>query len=190
MFTAFILVSSAQNSSTKTSEIGLNLHGPYSFGIMYKTGSENSKIRITLLSLNGANSTSKYDTYPASSNSGGGIAFNFGFEKRKSITNNLSFYSGPETLLSFRKSGYKDRQTSYSDKDLTISPGLGLTLGFIYRINDDINISAEVIPSILYSYSKSVNRNGGKETTDIRKAFEYGLSNFSLTLSFRLGKKN
>jgi hypothetical protein len=189
---ALALDSFTQGIPTKNREIGLCLNAPSSFGIRYRTGGENLLIRFTLLSINGNNNSDKYNSNQATKNSSGGIGLNFGLEKRKSITNSLGFYIGSDLLMSYSKNSYENPQTPLSNKSWTISPGLGLVLGFVYKINEDINISAEVVPSIVYSYSKSTTVAPATDITQIGKGFSYGLTNSvgSLTLSFTLGKKN
>jgi hypothetical protein len=94
--------------------------------------------------------------------------------------------------MSYSRENYENPQWSQNSKYWAVSPGIGVVLGFIYKISSDINISAEVVPSIVYSYNKSTDTNNGTKTVQIGKGFNYGLTNSvgNLTLSFRLGKKN
>ena len=149
-------------------------------------------LRFTLLSLNGGNGSNKYNSDQSVRNGNGAIGLNIGFEKRKYIAKNLSFFSGSDLLMSYYRHVYKDPQSSFSNNDWTISPEIGLVLGFNYKINEDINISAEVVPSVEYSYSKSISRNDTSESVQIGKGLSYGFTSSvcNLTLSFRFGKKN
>jgi hypothetical protein len=67
-----------------------------------------------------------------------------------------------------------------------------LVLGLGYKFNNDISISAEVVPSFLYSYTKNTTTSAGEESVSTSSGFDYGLSSTgtNLTLSFRLGKKD
>ncbi len=187
------IFSQAQDTNSKVREIGINLNGPSSFGIRYRSGNEQSLLRLTLLSINGENSNNK-DSDGSIKRSSIGFGFNIGFEKRRSITNNLCFYYGSDLLNSYNRETYEYPSTNlFSDnsKYWTLSPGLGIILGFNYKINNDINISAEVVPSIWYSYSKATyGRDDGSQTKNTTTRFKYGLSSSAanLTLSFRLGK--
>ena len=184
------LNSLAQDISTKNREIGLSLNGPYAFGLRYKIGEENTRFRLTLLSMNGVNRTNKNDLNQTKSSSLG-FALNFGFEKRKSITERLCFYAGSDLLVSYGTNHYKYLSTS-SSTDWTISPGIGLVLGFNYKISDDFNISAEVVPSIAYSYVEYTSVNGDIKSIQIEKRINYGFTNSvgNVTISFKLGKKS
>ena len=121
-----------------------------------------------------------------------GVGFNIGFEKRKLISDNLSIYCGSDLLTSYNINTNEYDNMSQKSKTWTISTGLGVVLGFVYKINSDINISAEVLPSFNYSFGRSTLNSNGVDTIQKNSGFNYGLSDIgaNLTLSFRLGKKN
>jgi hypothetical protein len=80
--------------------------------------------------------------------------------------------------------------TNVSNTDLSFSSGLGLLLGFNYQISSKINISAEVMPSISYSFTKSSSDFEGTIYKSKSNAINYGLrtNGVNLTISFNIGK--
>jgi hypothetical protein len=183
--------SAAQLANSSIRELGINLSGS-TFGIRYKTGNENTLFRLTLLSLSGSSSNYKSPTNNESRSNSQGLGFNFGFEKRKLVSDGLNIYFGSDILTSYQRNTYKNNYSSISQSstDLSLSPGLGLVLGFNYEISSKINISAEVMPSISYVYTKSTSNNDGTITKNTRTGLDYGLrtSGVNLTLSFNIGK--
>jgi len=180
----------AQDGNTSIHEFGLNLSGPHTFGIRYRTGSENTLLRLTLSSIEGSDQNSKAATNTSKFGSAG-IAFNIGFEKRRLISDNLSLYIGSDLLSSYGSNTANYDNLSQKSDTWTLSEGLGLVLGFVYRINSDLDISAEVLPSISYSYGKTTTSSNGGNTSQTNTGFNYGLGDTgaNLTLSFRFGNK-
>jgi hypothetical protein len=178
----------AQDLNPTTHEIGLNLSGPHTFGVRYRTGSEDKLLRLTLLSIEGSNLKNTSST-GVSKNGFAGAGFNIGIEKRKPVADNLNFYLGPELLTSYTFN--TDKFGTQKTVTWNISAGIGLVLGFVYKINSYIDISAEFLPSINYSLGRSNLNNGGIKSTQKNTGITYGLSDTgaNLTLSFRLGKK-
>jgi len=183
------LFSEAQAVNTKIREVGINLSGP-TFGIRYRAGNEFNLLRLTLLSISGTSYNYKLPSNTESKNRSQGLGFNFGYEKRKSISEDLYIYFGSDILASYNRNTDKYDSPSQTYKTFTFSPGLGIILGFIYQISSNINISAEVMPSILYSISKTTNDNGGTVTKYSSSGLNYGLRSdgVNLTISFKLGK--
>jgi len=178
----------AQSNEGKTRELGINLSGS-TFGLRYKTGNENTLLRLTLMSING--SSYKYKSSSSTSkNNSIGLGFNFGFEKRKIVSDGLIIYYGSDFLTSVNKEINKTDLPSITHTYLTISPGIGFVWGFCYNISDKINITAEVMPSVSYSYSKETNETELSTTKYTHSGLNYGLetSGINLTLSFAIGK--
>ena len=192
LITIIHLTIAAQDINQKVHELGISLDGPSRFGVRYRSGSEVTMFRLTLLSISGGNNYYSSRSDPTIMNGYYGLGFNTGIEKRNNISNDLSFYYGSDILLSYGGSKSDDPTCSNSSKNWTASTGLGLVLGFVYKINSNINISAEIVPSLGYSFGKSTNTNNGTTTTQTNKGIDYGLTNSvgNVTLSFRLGKKN
>jgi hypothetical protein len=186
------VASIAQDVKNRIHEAGISFSSFNSFGVRYKTGTEKTLFRLTLLSVNGNNNNTKRNYTAYANNSSFGLGFNIGFEKRKSITDMLDSYSGIDIQTSYESEHQEFNQSNLDAKSWTISPGIGIILGLNYRINENLNFSAEVIPSLRYSINKSTNINNGVETNDTNTSFYYGFSNIgaSLNLSYRFGKKN
>lgn len=192
LITIIHLTIAAQDINQKVHEIGISLDGPGSFGVRYRSGSEVTMLRLTLLSISGGNNSYSSRSHPTIMNGFYGLGFNTGLEKRKPVSDNLSFYYGSDILLSYGGNKSDDPTWSNGTKSWSASTGLGIVLGFVYKINNDINISAEIVPSLEYSFGKSTNTNNGTTTTQTNTGIDYGLTNSvgNVTLSFRLGKKN
>ncbi len=191
-FIIFILVivpfySFGQNTIPRIREVGLNLSGPHTFGVRYRSGNENTLLRLTLSSLAGSNQSYK-TTSGSNKNGATGIAFNIGFEKRKLVSDNLTCYIGSDLLTSYTSNTNESDNLSQKSTTWNVSAGLGLVLGFMYKINNDINLTAELLPSIGYTYGKSTTNFNGTKTVQTNTGINYGLSDTgaNLTLSFRL----
>jgi len=181
----------AQDSNSAIHEFGLNLSGPHTFGIRYRAGSENTLLRLTLSSIEGSDQNSKAASNTSKFGSAG-LAFNIGFEKRRLISDKLSLYIGSDLLTSYGSNTANYDNLSQKSDTWTLSEGLGLVLGFVYRINSALDISAEVLPSISYSYGKTTTSSNGGNSSQTNTGLNYGLGDTgaNLTLSFRFGKKN
>ena len=179
----------AQDANSVTNELGLNLSGT-TFGIRYIGGKGNTLLRLTFISLGGSNSSSTSSSNTKSKSNSQGLGFNLGFEKRKPVSENLCAYFGSDLLTSFSRNIYKVSSLSETSTNLTFSPGLGFVLGFNFKISSKINISAEVMPSISYSYTKNTVDNNGTTFKSTSTGFDYGLrtNGLNLTLSYTLGK--
>jgi hypothetical protein len=117
-----------------------------------------------------------------------GLGFNAGFEKRKSVSDNFYLYYGSDLINSFEINKYENESPSSVNKRVTYSVGLGIILGFHYKINNKLNISSEIIPSIIYSKEKYSNDQAGNITESSYSGLNYGLNynSINLTLSFNL----
>lgn len=183
--------SAAQEAYSSIKKLGINLSGS-TFGIRYKTGNENTLFRMTLLSLSGSSSSSKVPSNNENRSNSQGFGFNFGFEKRKIVSDDLSIYFGSDFLTSYQRNKYKNVSSSHTQTstDLSLSPGIGLILGFNYEISNKINISAEIMPSISCSFNKTTNNFYGSISKTTSTVLNYGLrtDGVNLTLSFNIGK--
>jgi hypothetical protein len=176
----------AQEANSRIRELGINLSGS-TFGIRYKTGNENNLFRVTLLSLSGSTSKYKSASNNESISNSQGLGLNFGFEKRKFVSDNLNIYFGSDLLTSYQRHISKNVNPTQTYTDLSFSTGLGLLLGFNFKISSKINISSEIMPSISYSTSKSTSEyNNGTTIKTSSTGFNYGLrtDGVNLTLSF------
>jgi|WetSurMetagenome_2_1015567.scaffolds.fasta_scaffold05100_8 hypothetical protein len=180
----------SQETNTKVKEIGINLGGS-NCGIRFKTGNQSSLLRITLLSISGYSSWQNNSSGSSNNNNSQGVGFNIGMEKRKNIAEGVSFYYGLDLLTSYYRSIYKYNSSSpVTDKDWTFSPGLGFIIGFNYSPIPKIIVSAELMPSISYNYSKHIYDDQGGIIKYSSSSLDYGLRNngINLTLAYVFGK--
>lgn len=183
------LFSMAQDAKSKIHEVGINFSNLNSFGIRYKCGNDNTLLRLTLLSVNAYKNNSKPDS-TAINASAIGIGFNIGFEKRKSITDKLDFYYGLDLLTSFLSSSRNNIRYDDKTDNWTITAGPGFVLGLDFKINNAITLSAEVVPSLRYSYGETTNTSNSAETKQTNTGYNFGLNTTgaNLTLAYRFRK--
>ena len=169
--------------SSKSNEIGIFFSNTYNFGIRYKHGGENLKFRVTALEFNwDSNKDEYYDESETKYESDGiGFGLNFGLEFPISITEQLNFYCGPEIGGKYR---YSERKYDYDSNDHVsysryLYYGIGLIVGFAYKLNSDFIVSAEIVPSFYYSYRKS--------STDKHKTYSFDFTNdyAGITVGYR-----
>jgi hypothetical protein len=184
------------NSQSKYKDFGLNYSGYNLFGIRYRTGTDKTHFRVTLLNISGTNGRQKDNSSDYKSNSQG-FGFNIGLEKLGQISDNVNFYFGPELMTSLNHNIQRNLITGSKSNEITYTPGLGCVFGFVYYFSNRINISAEAIPSIWYSISKNTFSEGIIESAYTYKTFGYGFNRetyynsfANVTLSFRLGIKS
>lgn len=180
----------AQEVNSKTREIGLNFAGT-EFGVRFKAGNDKTLLRLTLLSLYGSSNWNESQSSESNSYQQG-VGFNIGFEKRKPIAENISFYLGSDLLTSF--DSYQNKNGSSGDKykNSTLSAGLGFVFGLNFKITDRMNISTEVVPAVIYSQTHNESETQFGDTESTSNGLNYGLSTkgINVTLSFSLIKKN
>lgn len=141
--------------SSKSNEIGIHFTSAYEFGIRYKRG-ENLKFRVTALSLNQSKSEREAKYYDSESKYTG-FGLNFGLELPVSITEHFDFFYGGEIIGSY--SYQKNESRNYYSKVKDYKIGLGIILGFAYKINQEFVVSAEVVPMFYYNYHESSDYN-------------------------------
>ena len=187
LFLIIQLSSSAQDNKSKINELGVSISGS-TFGIRYKSGNDKTLLRLTLLSTSGSMNKQKTPSDSKSKSNNFGLGFNVGFEKRKSVSDNFYLYYGSDLINSFDRNKYENDSPASVNKHASYSVGLGFILGFHYKINSKINISSEIIPSIIYSNEKYSNDQNGNITESSYSGLDYGLNynSINLTLSFNL----
>jgi len=192
LIVAFALISlfaNAQEVNSKIRDLGFNFTGSQ-FGVRFKAGNEKTLLRLTLLSLYG-NTTWNESQSSESTNNQQGIGFDIGFERRKALDENISFYLGSDLLTSF--DSYSGKIPSSGDRyeNSTLSAGLGFVIGVNFRVSDRMNISTEVVPAVIYSHTKTESETQFGDTESTSNGLNYGLSTkgINVTLSFSLIKK-
>ncbi|MES2139787.1 MAG: hypothetical protein V4511_08755 [Bacteroidota bacterium] len=187
IFSIMPLLSIAQDAAPKVREVGLNFTNLNNFGIRYKCGTDKTLLRLTLLSINATSNDNEFGS-GLNSQSNIGFGFNIGFEKRKVINEKLDFYYGLDLLTSYNYN--RSDQGITSRETWGASPGLGLVLGLRYKISNEFNISAEVVPSVKYSTGETITTSSGVKVSSTTTGYSFGLANnsASLTLAYRFGK--
>jgi len=190
MLLTFSGIMTAQESQVKIREVGVRFNNLDNFGIIYKKGSEKSLFRLTLLSLNSMSNNSKKESEKYSRNRSIGLGMNLGFENRKPVTEKLDFYSGLDFISSFSYNSMELIQTLTENTTWNISSGVGFIIGLRYNINNDLAISAEVVPSVLFSVGEIISSVNYVASDEIHSGFEIGFGNrgAGLTLSYRFIK--
>lgn len=173
----------SQDNRPTFKEVGLIFSNLNSFGIRYKYGNDNCKLRITSLALNGTSTTNSYSNYtvndtsgtvPASTSNSIGAGLNLGLEKTAQISTHFSLHYGFDWVNTYtrtRSSTITPNQATYSPIATTVltvvydntsnstawtaGTGIGFVGGLSYSINDIFSIGAELEPTISYKYTKT-----------------------------------
>jgi hypothetical protein len=160
-------------------EIGLILNNLSDFGIVFKkqTG-ENRYLQLNALSLS---TNGIKDDFNDALNIGAG--FSIGFEKRKPITNKISFMHGfqPFVFVDYRND-FEQERCNYN-----INPGLGYMLGFIIDAGKNFRIGLQTAPNINFSF---VGDNVEPVTNSVRWGLGLGNFNSSLMITYVFEKEN
>jgi hypothetical protein len=189
-FTLMSLFAKAQEVNSKTRDLGFNFTGSQ-FGVRYTAGNEKTLLRLTLLSLYGSSNWHQTESDESRSNQQG-LGLSIGFEKRKALAENISFYLGSDLLTSFDSYSGKIESSGDRYENSTLSAGLGFVIGVNFKISDRMNISAEAVPAVIYSHTHNENETQFGDTESTSNGLNYGLSTrgINMTLSFSLLKKN
>ena len=183
-----------QEKPLRIHQVGINFSSLNSFGLHYKTGSEKTLLRLSLLSLNLGNNANwgrAEDSVDVKAQNYG-AGFRIGFEKHVPIIKKFDFIWGLETGCSY----FYERQKiemPYNDRDHTswnITSMVNLILGATYTISDHFVFGAEITPGIHYTYGKSKNVYPESSVEQTNSSFGFGFSNnfASLSLAYRFGK--
>ncbi|MCK9421207.1 MAG: hypothetical protein M0Q38_01265 [Bacteroidales bacterium] len=175
-------------------EIGLNFSGLNSFGINYKTGKSNTMFRLSLLSLNlGLNkSWGRKEDSLDNKLTNCGVGIRLGFERRIPLVKSLYFLWGLDGGCSY--SFGKNQQEGYVNDSKTtmwsVSPLVSLQIGAGYIVNDVLVISAEINPSIVYTYGvvKYEQNTYSQEMTTSNFSFGFTNTVASITIAYRFKK--
>jgi len=189
LFTALSMISYAQETTpAKIHQVGINFSTLNQFGMHYKTGSEKTLFRISLLALNlGSDSnwgrnTDSIDQKQQSA----GAGFRLGFERSVQIVKQFHFIWGLEGGCNFNYSHLKV-EAPYSDHEITswwVTPLVNLVLGVTYTVADHLVLGAEITPSVNYSYGKSKTTYPSYDTEMTNTGFNFGFTNNYASLSF------
>lgn len=134
-------------ASELSREIGVRFTGFDDFNVIYKKEKQPSKYlrhRVAVLNGNFRNISGERTI---------DLAYAFGLETRKPISNGVSFYTGPDFLINCRYQSVENRTNSERQNNLTIIPAFGWILGFMIQPADRVVIGLELIPSATLIYN-------------------------------------
>ena len=177
-------------------QLGLNFSSLNSFGVHFKTGSEKTLFRATLLSLNLVNGStegrprdsidSKITSY--------GAGLRVGFERHVPVFARLNFIWGIEAGFNYTYQKQDQNLTGiYNDitrTSWTMAPMVDVVLGLTYTLSDHLVFGAELAPYVQYSFGKINSKTYSATTESTAKSFNFGFTNgaANLTLAYRFGK--
>jgi len=186
--------SAQQEKSLRIHQVGIKFSNLNSFGLQYKTGSEKTLLRLSVLSLNmgqNANWGKPEDSLDIKS-SNYGAGFLIGFEKRIPVIAKLDFIWGLEAGVSYlyQKQKQESIGNDYETKDWRLSPGVDVILGVNYTFSDHLVFGAEITPGIYYAYGKTKTTmySVTSERTNSNFGFSFNNTSAALTLAYCFGK--
>ena len=149
-------------------QVGINFSSLNSFGLDFKTGSEKTLFRMSLLSLNLSQDASRGRTQDSIDikNQSYGFGVRFGFEKHVPVAPRFNFIWG--LGLGGDYNYQKQNQETpyyYNNHDITtwsLTPQIFVIAGVTYTVGDHLVIGAEITPGIRYTYGLT---KVGKERT-------------------------
>lgn len=163
---------------SKSKEIGIYFSNLDAFGIRYKSGNEKTMFRLTAVSLSIGSSSDDNGSGISQDRIYSGFGLNLGLEFPVKINDQFNFYYGGELQTSYYYD--KTKITGSADtKTNTYGAGLGFIMGFSYTFKSNISLSAEIVPSFNYRYSKMGERK--------YSSYGFGLSNNSagITIGYK-----
>ena len=187
-----------QGQELKVKEYGIGFYGFNSYSLQYRWGNENRLYR-----LNGnIDSQTQFGNTQANSNKPTddlGGALGFSILKLKEINEKFGIFHGASFGINydFNLIKHTSNEISYINKNQSLRPNIGITIGAFYKITPSIILYAEITPNIYYSYNFSKNSQTDvlSNQTEINKVHSnaIGLSSFSnssalLTLAYRITK--
>lgn len=183
-----------ESDSNKVREIYLNgnLLTFNNFGLQYKSSlKENTFLRIGLTNISIDLENKKFGLLLPYGTTWTNLAsrFEIGLEKRKPLSEKLSFFYGINLTTSISFQRVKTDNPSLSKDlrtldDLGINPGLAFNTGFILNVADNFSISAEIIPQFILKYSSSERISGLEKIKDTTTGGSFVCNNESARISF------
>ena len=197
MFPLFIFAQDQQPA--RQYELGLRFSSLNSFGLNFKTGKKDTWFRISAIGLNVSsdkNSGIVYDTLDYSEKqSGGGAALLVGFEKRIPLAKSFNFIIGLDAGVACTVNHIDQQglisQNYYKQDIWRVIPQAACVLGVSYMIKDFLVLSAELDPTLSYTYGKTKYTSNSNTRDETVNGVSFGLSSSSatITLAYRFGKK-
>jgi len=186
-FIGMTLAFSQDQTPSRVHEFGLTFSNLDNFGIRYKTGTQKTLLRLTLLAMN-ISASHHYGREQDSidqKQTGMGAGLRAGFEKRILIVQNFQLLLGSDIGISYDFNKQDISDNTFTMTEWRISPGIGFVFGAGYQIGQHFILSAEVTPSLYYTFGKrkySSSSSSGSEVTN--NNFSFGLSNMGASITF------
>ena len=183
-------ISLMAQEKTKQKEVGLVFNNLDQFGVSYKSGTNKSLWRYSLLLMSGSNVSSTSD-YEEQDNKRFGAGLKFGKEYRKEISEKLEFRYGADVSFSYSKSeteSENDVRPRFYNSSTSYRPGFNFVFGMNYLLNEHFAIGAEVLPYFEYNIEKRSHEINGEDIVESNgTGIYYGLnSSYALlSLSYR-----
>jgi hypothetical protein len=184
-----------QTSKSKIHQVGINFSSLNSFGLHYKTGSEKTLLRLSLLAINlGSNSLWGKDRDTLEHrNQSYGAGFRLGFERQIPVVAKFNFIWGLEAgcNVNFQKEKREDYNINpYENTQWMISPLVNLILGAMYTFSDHFVVGAEITPGFQYSFGKAKYTHNSVTEEQTSSSFNFGFNSnsASISLAYRFGK--
>jgi hypothetical protein len=189
---ALAIPSILMSQNQKKHEIGLTFRNLDSYGLIYKTGTEESLWRLQTLSTSFSMLNNDQDSI-ADQQSSFGFSLSAGKEFRKPVTEKLNLVYGGGLTFGYNAQKSEHEKTFASQTEIhktenrIVTPGIELVFGFNYQVNEHLVFGGEILPYCSYSFihQKSESPNVADQTND-RERLSAGLSSSSaqLTLAF------
>jgi len=183
-----------ENPTPKIHQVGITFSSLNQFGMNYKTGSEKTLLRLSLLSLNLGNDSQwgKTEDSLDVKQQNYGAGFRLGFEKRVPVVTHFDFIWGLEAGINYnyQKTKFQDLYNDYERTSWNIMPLVNVILGVNYTIGEHLVIGAEITPGFHYSVGKTeyTSYNQTKETTSSSFGFGFNNNSANLSVAYRFGK--
>lgn len=151
-------------------EVGVRLNSLNNYDLIYKNQiSENKYLRLRTVDVNF--SIISRENFSNQYRMGVGLAI--GVEHRKTLTDQFEFILGYEAIAGINY--FNSGDSSFG----TYNFGVGVVIGFNYKLTDRINLGVETIPSIIHS------RNYGDSQSTSSTNIGFNSSDVNLLATYR-----
>ena len=169
-------------------KIGIKFQNLDHFGLIYKKKLDENYLRIEALHLGShiSQAVDPDDTRSPQNSYVVDLGFNVGLEKYHTLDERLDFLHGFSFLsgLSFQRNKISGELSS---KEFNTNVGIGYIMGVKYTINQTIEITAGLLPSLRYYFDHRKNFQDNRTNTHYTHSFRFNFSDdvrFSILYNF------